>query len=135
MYTAIMLSHSSAIHYDTFTFEYVLYNFIASLVFSKFVTHSVVQKSIFYIYYFELVSQRIKIGLLVVMYICLNTNSRKQLTLKPAKSHKNFCTLNAESAQKIIKPSGKLVRVLKAQQWADTTRAHYLLYIKLIYNL
>ena len=37
--------------------------------------------------------------------------------------------------RKIIKPSSKLARVLKVQQWPDTKRMHYLLYIKLIYNL
>ena len=38
-------------------------------------------------------------------------------------------------ARKIIKPTGKLVKVLKAQQWPDTKHTHYLLYIKQIYNL
>ena len=58
-------------------------------------------------------------------------SKKKKTQKKKYFLQKNFL----QNMHKNIKPSGKLVRVLKAQQWPDTTRAHYLLYIKLIYNL
>ena len=43
--------------------------------------------------------------------------------------------LVANSAQKIIKPSGKLCKGIKGPAMPDMKRKHYLLYIKQFYNL